>query len=319
MGSEEHPLVSIIVLTWNRKTDAVECVHSVLNVTYPYYEIIVIDNHSTDGTPDAIEELFPEVKLIRNQADLMAGGGRNVGIEHAKGDLLFFVDGDNIVHPEIVTELIGVISSDKRIGIVGPKMYFWKEPRRIWFAGAEIDLRTSRTHYIGSNELDEGQHDQIRETGHFPNAFMVRREVIDQIGGFDAETYQMFYEESDLCERARRAGFRVVFVPSAKTWHKIPLPREFKAFRRGVGTDEKKRIYLFARNRIIFMRRFASGLDFLQFVSVYLPLLTFYYVCAHGRRLGHMTVFLRGVLDGLLERKGGYTKLWEERKRSTGI
>jgi len=252
---EEYPLVSIVIVTWNRKKQISECLNSVREIRYPSLEIIGVDNNSTDGTAEGtaeeIEQNFPEVILVRNEENLMAAGGRNAGIRQAKGDFIFFFDSDNVVDKNVVFELVRVISQNPKIGVVGPKMYYYRDPNGIWFVGAEINLSTSKTTYIGHNEMDRGQYDQIQDTGHFPNAFMVRKEVFNKIGSFDAYNFVMHYEESDFCMRANKAGFKVVYVPTAKVWHDIPPPSEATNTLGYGGLDNKQRTYLTARNRII--------------------------------------------------------------------
>jgi len=169
------------------------------------------------------------------------------------GEFIFFLDSDNIVDKQILTELIKVIEEDRKIGVVGPKMYYYKDPKQIWMAGGNINLFTSRTTHIG-NEIDNGQFDQVREVGHFANAFLVRREVIEKIGLFD-ENYFIMYEESDFMLRAKRAGYKIIYAPTAKLWHDIIVPEDNSNPLRKLSLFTKQRAYFTARNRILFMRK----------------------------------------------------------------
>ncbi len=301
---KEFPLVSIIIVTWNEKEKVIRCLNSVREITYPSLEIIVVDNNSTDGTKEEIEKRFGEVVLVKNKVNLMAAGGRNTGINHVTGNFLFFLDCDNVVDKNAVTELVKIISQDMKNGIVGPKMYYYKDPERIWFAGATINLTTSKTAYFGINKLDSGQYERIQETGHFPNAFMVRKEVIDQIGGFDVDNFKMHYEESDFCLRAKRAGFKLLFVPAARVWHDVPLPSEIKNISRGFALDDKQRTYMTARNRILFMRKHAKWSSYTIFLLIFLPLFTSWYsliIIRYGKT-DILLSYLKGSLDGLFHR-----------------
>lgn len=295
--------VSIIIPTMNRKDEIIACLHSIRETTYVPLEIIVVDNNSTDGTAEEIEQNFPEVILIRNKENLIAAGGRNTGIRQAKGDFLFFLDSDNVVDKNVIFELVGVISQNPKIGVVGPKMYFYRDPDRIWFAGADINLLTSKTTYIGLNEMDKGQHNQTRDTGHFPNAFLVRKEVIEKIGDFD-ERYSIMYEESDFCLRAKRAGFSVLYVPTAKVWHNVPPASETANTLRYYGLGSKQRAYWLARNRIVFMKKNTELYKYVIFLAVFLPFLTLCYasIIILNRELNILKGYLRGIYDGLIYR-----------------
>jgi len=297
---EVYPLISIVIVTWNRKKQITKCLDSVKKIIYPSLEVIVVDNNSTDGTAEEIEQNFPEVILVKNEENLMAAGGRNMGIRQAKGDFIFFLDSDNVVDKNVVCELVRVISQNTKIGVVGPKMYYYRDPNRIWFAGAEINLLTSKTTYIGHNETDRGQYNQIRETGHFPNAFLVRKDVIEKIGDFD-EQYFIMYEESDFCLRANKAGFSVLYVPTAKVWHDVPLPSETANTLGYRGLGDKQRAYWLARNRILFMKKNARFYSYIIFLSVFLPLFTLYYtsIIILHRKLSILRGYLRGIYDGL--------------------
>ena len=301
---KEFPLVSIIIVTWNKKKKVIRCLNSVKGITYPSLEIIVVDNNSTDGTKEEIEKKFAEVVLVKNKINLMAAGGKNTGINHATGNFLFFLDCDNVVDKNAVTELVKIISQDIENGIVGPKMYYCKDPERIWFAGATINLTTSKTTYLGINKLDKGQYERIQETGHFPNAFMVRKEVIGKIGGFDADNFKMHYEESDFCLRAKRAGFKLLFVPTAKVWHDVPLSSEIKNISRGFALDDKQRTYMTARNRILFMKKHAKWYGYIIFLLIFLPIFTLYYslIIIRYRQKDILLSYLKGSFDGLFHR-----------------
>src|SRR3989338_11740 len=292
-------LVSIVIVTWNRKKDVIRSLDSVKRINYPSLEIIVVDNNSVDGTAEEIEKNFPGVILIRNQRDLLAAGGRNTGIKYTKGDFIFFLDDDNVVEENAISKLTEIMSNDKQIGIAGPKMYYLNEPKRIWYAGADISLVTGKTGYVGLNEFDTGQYEDSRETGHLPNAFLVSKEVIKAIRGFD-ESYVMFYEESDFALRAKKQNFKVVFCPQAKVWHNVLPPVRGRFFTLGLGSSE--RAYYASRNRVVYMKRHAQQAAFLFFLISFFPAAIIFYIW-HSlglRRYGILKAYLIGSWDGLL-------------------
>ncbi|MDW7731314.1 MAG: glycosyltransferase family 2 protein [Methanolobus sp.] len=292
--------MSIIIPTYNRRQDVLSCLSSLFELDYDNFEIIVVDTGSTDETSYYVKEDYPSVKLIEYEEVLGVVEARNIGIESSKGDFLLFVDSDNIVAPNLIRELLSLMEKDETIGFAGPKMYYHSDPGRIWYAGARINLLTSKTTYIGINEIDHGQYDEIKEVEHIPNVWMVRKKVIDKIGGLDT-IYRMTYEESDWAMRAKKAGFKVVFCPTAKVWHKIPLLKDQKGLRAVIGFDTPYRIYQMSRNRTIFMKRFASKFNFIFYFMFFMHMLNIYYLClfVQFRRFDLIRPLKNGIMDGV--------------------
>ena len=171
----KKPLVSIIIVTYNRENDIDKCLESVFRSSYKNYEIIVVDNASKDNTIQILERKYKDkIKLIKSKKNLMAGGGRNLGAKYANGTLLLFIDSDNIIDKDMVKELVNSILGLYNAGLVGPLMYYYVDPKRIWWAGANINLWTSKTTYIGIDETDKGQYNDVRKVGHIPNIFMIK-------------------------------------------------------------------------------------------------------------------------------------------------
>jgi GT2 family glycosyltransferase len=295
-----NKLVSIIIPTYNRRQEVLCCLKSLFKLDYENFEIIVVDTGSTDETSIYVKKYYPSVKLIEFEDNLGAVDARNIGIKCAKGDFLLFVDSDNIVDSKLICELLSLIETDKTIGFVGPKMYYFTDPNRIWYAGAKINLLTSKTTYIGINEIDNGQYDIIKEVEHIPNVWMVRKEVIDKISVLDP-AYVMTYEESDWAMRARKAGFKVMFCPNAKVWHKIPRLKDQKGLRAVIGFDTQYRIYQMSRNRTLFMKRFAPKINFIVYLIFFMNVLNIYYVYLFIKymRFDLVSPLVKGSIDGI--------------------
>ncbi|MDY6864657.1 MAG: glycosyltransferase family 2 protein [Halobacteriota archaeon] len=293
-------LVSIIIPTYNRKEEIVECLNSVYNLNYANFEVIVVDNGSEDGTIDVLKNNYPSAKLIELKENLGAVGGRNIGIKIAKGDYLLFVDSDNLIDANALKELVNFAETDEMIGFIGPKMYYYSDSNRIWYAGVKISLLTSKTRYIGINEIDRGQYDQIREVEHIPNVWLVKREVIKKIGGLDP-VYVMTYGEADWPMRAKKEGFKIMFCPKAKVWHKIPLPKDQKGLRARIGFDNSFRVYYIARNRTLFMKRFAPRINFVVYVLFLMHFFIMYYLIVLIRfgRFDLIIPLMKGSVDGV--------------------
>lgn len=291
----EDELVSVIIPTYNRVAMLRDCLLSVCQSTHRALELIVVDNGSTDGTPDMLKAEFPRAQVLRSEVNLLAGRARNLGLLASHGDCFLLLDDDNIVDQDMIRQLRALMMSDPTIGCVGPKMYYASDSRRIFYAGAEISLRTSRTYYRGLMQLDDGQFDEVCETGHVPNIMMLSRAAFERVGLFD-ERLRMAYEESDYAEMIRRAGFKIMFCPASRAWHRVAL-----LDKKGFPFKFPFRAYYFARNRPIYMRKHASRLNFLVFLLLFYPVFSLYYigVILSRRRLDHLGPYLCGLFRGL--------------------
>ena len=212
------PRVSLIVVNWNGSAYLEGCLASLLALDYPDFSVTVVDNASTDGSPDFVWASFPQVELIRSSHNRGYGGGANLALRTCLADVAVVLNTDIIVPSDWLGHLIAAMMADPAIGIAGCKMYY-PGGRVIQHAGGYIAAPQAWPGHYGLNEEDQGQHDAIRDVDYVIGAAIaVKGTVLEQIGLFD-EGYFLYYEDVDLCQRARRAGFRVVYVPAAWLTH----------------------------------------------------------------------------------------------------
>ncbi len=220
------PLVFIIILNWNGKKDTIECLHSLENVDYSNKKIIVVDNASSDGLVDEIRRLFPEVEVIVNDTNRRFAGGNNVGIKRAieqSADYILLLNNDTVVEKDFLSKLVQEAQKDEKIGMVGPKIYYYSDPKRLWYAGGKIIWWKGVIAHSGVHEIDEGQYNSTEDTAYITGCcILVKRSVIEKIGMLD-EAYYIYGEDADWCVRAVRAGFKLVYLPSAVIWHKLSV------------------------------------------------------------------------------------------------
>jgi len=246
--------VSIIVLTWNGKLLTLDCLESLAALNYENVDIIVVDNASTDGTAEAIRDLYGgRIEIVVNEENLGFAGGNNIGIRRAlekDADFVLLLNNDTLVDPDLVGQLVAAVSSSKDIGIVGPKIYYASPRDQIWFAGGEINLARGTARHIGIRERDAGQYDRSRDVDYVTGcALMARRDVVNRVGFLDP-SFKAYYEDADFCMRARREGYRVVYAPSGRVWHRISSSTG--------GQLSRAKILLKLRSTVIFFRRYAS-------------------------------------------------------------
>lgn len=248
------PRVSIIVLNWNGLEETSSCLESLSKQDYPACSIVVVDNGSVDSSPGVIRERFPGITLIENGVNLGFTGGNNAGLRLAlerSADYALLLNNDTEAAPDFLRLLVEAIEAEPKIGIAGPTIYYYEQPERIWSAGGAIDWRRGSTRMVGLNEQEAGQFgSQPREVDFVTGcALLARRSVLEQVGLLD-ERFFAYYEDTEWCVRARRAGFKIVHVPRAKLWHKIPLD----------ARDSSPSVhYYMTRNRLLFLGTTGAG------------------------------------------------------------
>lgn len=246
-GPGEYPRVAIVVLNWRQVDDTLACLESLRGLDYPCYQVVVVDNGSADGSAERIRECFANVKLIENTRNLGFAGGNNIGIDYsldAGVDYVLLLNSDTEVAPDLLRQLIVAAEADPSIGMLGPKIYYHEKANVIWSAGGTLS-RYGEPGHLRVDELDEHQADGVQDVDYVTGcALLVRRDVIKQIGPLD-ERFFIYFEEAEWCSRARKAGFRVVYVPRATMWHKIRMDARIHS---------RRYVYLMARNRLLFLR-----------------------------------------------------------------
>ena len=224
VDAENFPLVYIIILNWNGKEDALECLCSVQEVDYPRYQVLVVDNASDDGSPEVIRAAFPAVELIVNESNLGFAAGNNVGIEYALqrgADYVFLLNNDTIVDRMALAELVKACEADPAVGLASPKVYYYDRPNTIYYAGARRHWLPLLPNLFGVGEADRGQYEKVEEVDYvWGQAMFIKRRVIEDIGLLDSSFF-MYYEDCDYCLRTIEAGHKIVYVPKAIMWHKI--------------------------------------------------------------------------------------------------
>lgn len=274
--------VTIIVLNWNGEKYITPCLRSLrrLAVRPHQVEVVVVDNASTDHSVRLIKKKFPKLKLIQTGENLGYAGGNNVGLQYAldrDSDFIWIVNPDVQVHPQSLLALLGAASTHSDGGIFGSKCYFAKgfefhksryTPSQlgqvIWYAGGNIDWANLITRHVGINEVDIGQYNQVKKTDFVTGtSFFIRREVLDKVGLIDPK-YFLYYEETDLCLRAARQGWKLYYVPDSTVWHRVGQAA-------GIGSPLAD--YYTTRNRLLFGLRWAPGRTKLALVRESLHLL----------------------------------------------
>ncbi len=284
--------MAVVVLNWNRAEDTAECLTSLRDSTYPRLVTLVVDNGSTDDSVKLLANRFPEPTLLQNQTNLGYAEGNNGGIRWALAagaDYVLLLNDDARVDPDAVWGLVKVAEADPHIGIAGPKIYYWDQPEAVWFAGGVLDWRTGYATHLCDGPPSPYDTDFV--TG---CVMLVRARLFEEIGLFDPRFF-LYYEDTDLCLRARRAGWRTVVVPAAGAWHKI----------RASGEAAARSSYYSFRNRALLASKCLSPRERAPFACRYAADgLRQYRYLTHASRHEEAEAVLDGVWSAVRGRYG---------------
>lgn len=212
------PSISIIIANWNGRHWLETCLPALAAQTYPAFEIIIVDNGSTDGSTEWLREYHPHVRLIANTENRGFAPANNQGFRAADPRSEYLVALNNDTRPEAtwLAELVGGVNAPD-IGMVASQVILWQEANRLDAAGISVN--------VGGMAWNRGWQQPIPDTTEPEEVFgpngaaaLYRRSMLDEIGLFD-EDYFAYYEDVDLAWRARRAGWRCLYVPTARVLH----------------------------------------------------------------------------------------------------
>ncbi len=214
------PPVWIVVLTLNNYADTFECLQSVRALTYPAVRAVVVDNGSTDKTPERVRFDFPEVDVLENGINLGVPAGYNVGFVHALqngAQYVLMLNNDTRLDSSILDHLVAAAQM-AGCGIAVPVAYYYNQPDKVWSAGARYrrfppaSIMETRLH-----RLAQGYFSLDYAIG---CCILITREAFERVGLLDDMIFFM-WEDLDFSERVRQAGLTILQVPDAKVWHKV--------------------------------------------------------------------------------------------------
>ncbi len=291
-----------VVLSFNSAKYISNCIESLLKVnpTGSEFEILLVDNASSDNSVEFLKRKYPRLTLIESAENLGYAEGNNLGIRYAldkKADFVWIVNPDVVVAPDSLKFLLEAAARFPRGGIFGSKLYFTKgyefhkerySPSQlgkvIWYAGGIMDWANMQGVHRGVDLVDNGQFDFDCETDFVTGASMfVRSQVFSEIGVLD-KNYFLYYEENDFCQKAKSHFWKLIYVAKSVGWH---------ANAQATGIGSPLQDYYITRNRLMFGLRYAP--DYTKLLLIKQSIYLFFY----GRPWQK-----RGVIDFYTRRLG---------------
>jgi GT2 family glycosyltransferase len=262
-----------------------------MHIDYPAYEVIVVDNGSTDDSLLNIRKRYPRVKIIVNGRNLGFAEGNNVGIRESSSPYILLLNDDTVVGKSVLKDLVEAIQADPKIGIAGPEVLYHEAPDRIWSAGCRISSLGYASH-MGKGRKGESCH-VLRPVDYICGcAILIKREVVNKIGLLEPK-YFTYFEDADYCFRARKAGYQCLYVPSPTVWHKS----------KAEWITNQVQAYYYMRNAVIFGKKNLDGLKKSSFIaSQVLLMFPYYSIKLVGRGQGILKGLAKGLKDGIVER-----------------
>ena len=227
MNKQKTNSVSIILVNYNGVDVLIDCLNSLEKfIPRNNCEIIVVDNNSQDNSVDILNDKFANIKLINLPNNVGFGAGNNAGAKVAKGEFLLLLNTDTILTNNILPHLIELISANPDVGVIGPKLFFPDGSFQISFSpeiGIKGEFAARKLHKDAEvkNKLDiiEQDFQDIQEVDIVVGAaFFTRTDLFNLLGGFD-EKFFMYFEESDLCQRVRNKGYKILYTPHVSLIH----------------------------------------------------------------------------------------------------
>jgi GT2 family glycosyltransferase len=290
------PRISIVVLNYNQYEMTRDCLRSLEEVRYPAFNIILVDNGSTDGSCERLQGEFPDVETMRLSDNMGVAGGRNTGARRALDqgvDYVLFLDNDTLVSPGFLTELLTASECDPAIGAVAPVVYVSGSADTIFSMGGIYYPRLGHSRLRNMGKQAAGVADNVIESDWLSGvAILNKRELFERIGFLDENFSPYGSEDLDWGLRVRRAEYKMLVAPRAIVWH-----------RRAPGVARNAAVARhWARGRVIFLRKNVPFYDWplaVGFFICYLILLRRIVPFVFHQEWGAIKELLLGLKDGL--------------------
>ncbi|MBX4216113.1 glycosyltransferase [Candidatus Parcubacteria bacterium] len=233
-------------------------------------------------------------QVVVGDTDILLAAKRNKGARQAKGEYLLFIDDDNYLQPGAIFQMLKEFDSDW-VGVMG-MVACYDDKKKLVADGGSIRWMTSGFMWgKNTNRRVYEIEDNIYLVSEVANAFMIRRDVFEEVGGFDEKNFPIDLDEADICKRIKNMGYLILMNPKARCYHKSQTYSAVPDFRRPMNA------YMMGRNRILYQKKHLSRIKLFVYFSLFFPIFYFAY-CAcliYRKKPGMVVHFTKGVIDGI--------------------
>ena len=217
--------VAIILVNYNGYKDSFDCIESINKINYKDYEIIIVDNGSTDDSLKKLKEIENDkLVLINAQRNLGFAGANNLGIKYALengSEFVLLLNNDTLVNFDFLSNLVNCYKNSEKNTVVTPKIMYADKKNVIWFGGGTFSKLSGRTTHTGINEIDKAQCDIEKNITFMSGCCMlISKDTIIDVGLMDSD-YFLYCEDLDYCCRLRKGGYYLKYCPSSIIFHKV--------------------------------------------------------------------------------------------------
>jgi len=257
------PKVIVLILSYNGKALLQDSISTYLKNDYESFKLVLVDNGSTDGTKDYVENHFPEVYVHRTEKNLKYSGGLNFGMEYAfsvkNADYVLITNNDVVADKGLISALVKTSVTDDKIAFTIGKVYYYDAPDTFQTVGKRFDPVLWNAGHIGYNEKDTGQYETIEERAWCDDIYwLVKREIWEKTGGYDTE-FAFQGEDFDWQIRTKQLGYKIMYTPNAKLWHKESMT---------IGKTSPFKAYYDARNPLIIHMKYRSRIQYMKIIRM---------------------------------------------------
>ena len=219
-----NPHIYILILNWNGNNILKPCLESLMAIDYTNYTILVIDNDSSDGSGEMVKNDYPDIEFLQLRQNFGYSGGYNRCFDYLRDkepEYILLLNNDTEVEPDILNCFIEAMEHYGSQNIYGAKVFYHHNPKKIWYAGGNINLKYGWISHRGIRRMDSKEYSLPIETDYITGCCLfTSMEVINQLNGFD-EQFNMYGEDVDLCLRAKKEEIQCYYWPDATLQHHV--------------------------------------------------------------------------------------------------
>ena len=271
IGKGKYRMIYVVLVNYNGTKDTIECIESLKESNYREFQIIVVDNCSSDNSVDVLKQYQKKEDFILVPLHSNNGfsAGNNIGIRYAisqDADFIWLLNNDTLVEPDTMDNLLNPFINHSLCGATTAKIFYENDRKRIWYAGGSINDKTSRTEHWRIDEIDNDKNEPLTSVTFSSGCcIFLSREAVERAGLMD-ESYFLYEEDAEYCIRIRKAGFEIIYNPEAVVYHKVssstgessPLKQyysvrnRYSLIRNMFHKKNKKTAYLYATAQMVY-------------------------------------------------------------------